>query len=122
MELEDDTSAPGTLNSKCSPLDPLKLHAHATDTNVSDIQLANEDQRLDTVHDAAQATTSPLHPQPQDMLDDSGIEPGRLHAENLSEHKQLQQKRRGIFPKVATNSMRAWLFRHLEVCTRFHSR
>ena len=26
-----------------------------------------------------------------------------------------QQKKRGIFPKVATNVMRAWLFQHLTV-------
>jgi hypothetical protein len=28
-----------------------------------------------------------------------------------------QQKKRGIFPKVATNVMRAWLFQHLTVRT-----
>lgn len=27
------------------------------------------------------------------------------------------QKKRGIFPKVATNILRAWLFQHLTVCT-----
>ena len=28
-----------------------------------------------------------------------------------------QQKKRGIFPKVATNVLRAWLFQHLSVST-----
>ena len=28
-----------------------------------------------------------------------------------------RQKKRGIFPKVATNIMRAWLFQHLSVST-----
>jgi len=31
----------------------------------------------------------------------------------LNGHKQ--QKKRGIFPKLATNIMRAWLFQHLTV-------
>ncbi|KAK7602993.1 hypothetical protein V9T40_002992 [Parthenolecanium corni] len=29
------------------------------------------------------------------------------------------QKKRGIFPKVATNILRAWLFQHLTVSTNF---
>lgn len=29
------------------------------------------------------------------------------------------QKKRGIFPKVATNILRAWLFQHLTVSTIF---
>ncbi len=32
--------------------------------------------------------------------------------ENKPKHRQ---KKRGIFPKVATNIMRAWLFQHLSV-------
>jgi hypothetical protein len=30
------------------------------------------------------------------------------------------QKKRGIFPKVATNILRAWLFQHLTVSLNFH--
>lgn len=30
------------------------------------------------------------------------------------------QKKRGIFPKVATNILRAWLFQHLTVSTILH--
>lgn len=30
------------------------------------------------------------------------------------------QKKRGIFPKVATNILRAWLFQHLTVSTLLH--
>ncbi|XP_074603580.1 homeobox protein Meis1-like isoform X3 [Brevipalpus obovatus] len=33
--------------------------------------------------------------------------------EDDDERKQKRQKKRGIFPKVATNIMRAWLFQHL---------
>lgn len=32
------------------------------------------------------------------------------------------QKKRGIFPKVATNILRAWLFQHLTVSVHFHER
>jgi homeobox protein homothorax len=32
------------------------------------------------------------------------------------------QKKRGIFPKVATNILRAWLFQHLTVSFMFSSR
>lgn len=32
------------------------------------------------------------------------------------------QKKRGIFPKVATNILRAWLFQHLTVSVPFYSR
>lgn len=31
------------------------------------------------------------------------------------EDKQKKQKKRGIFPKMATNIMKAWLFQHLTV-------
>lgn len=30
------------------------------------------------------------------------------------------QKKRGIFPKVATNILRAWLFQHLTVCSAYN--
>lgn len=34
------------------------------------------------------------------------------------DRSKKRQKKRGIFPKVATNIMRAWLFQHLTVsCT-----
>uniref|UniRef100_A0A7N4PYW0 Meis homeobox 3 n=1 Tax=Sarcophilus harrisii TaxID=9305 RepID=A0A7N4PYW0_SARHA len=33
--------------------------------------------------------------------------------ETRPDHDQRQSKKRGIFPKVATNIMRAWLFQHL---------
>ena len=121
MELEEDTSAPNTLVSKCSSLDSLNFHTRASDKNLSEIELANEEQQQEIVHNAAaQAAAAPLLniPPPQDLLDDSGMEAGGLHAENIGVQNQLQQKRRGIFPKIATNSMRAWLFKHLEVCNR----
>ena len=31
-----------------------------------------------------------------------------------------KQKKRGIFPKMATNIMKAWLFQHLAVSLSFH--
>ena len=39
--------------------------------------------------------------------------------EDDDERKQKRQKKRGIFPKVATNIMRAWLFQHLSVSNGF---
>ena len=47
---------------------------------------------------------------------DNSIGSGDGTADEDSEtngHKQ--QKKRGIFPKLATNIMRAWLFQHLTV-------
>ena len=35
------------------------------------------------------------------------------------DRSKKRQKKRGIFPKVATNIMRAWLFQHLTVSTMF---
>lgn len=32
-----------------------------------------------------------------------------------SESSKKRQRKRGIFPKVATNMMRAWLFQHFSV-------
>ena len=35
--------------------------------------------------------------------------------DDLDDNSKKRQKKRGIFPKVATNIMRAWLFQHLTV-------
>jgi hypothetical protein len=35
--------------------------------------------------------------------------------DDLDDNTKKRQKKRGIFPKVATNIMRAWLFQHLTV-------
>ena len=35
--------------------------------------------------------------------------------EDCEDRNPKRQKKRGIFPKVATNIMRAWLFQHLTV-------
>ncbi len=35
--------------------------------------------------------------------------------DDLDDNAKKRQKKRGIFPKVATNIMRAWLFQHLTV-------
>ena len=32
-----------------------------------------------------------------------------------NENSKKRQRKRGIFPKVATNMMRAWLFQHFSV-------
>lgn len=47
-----------------------------------------------------------------DMIDDDlGIDDGMLDGKD----GRKPSKKRGIFPKVATNIMRAWLFQHLTV-------
>ena len=56
---------------------------------------------------------SPLWSLPAgDGLDHSLASPG---TGDEDEHDKKRQKKRGIFPKVATNIMRAWLFQHLTV-------
>ena len=34
--------------------------------------------------------------------------------------EKRKQKKRGIFPKMATNIMKAWLFQHLTVCINYY--
>jgi hypothetical protein len=36
-----------------------------------------------------------------------------------TESSKKRQRKRGIFPKVATNMMRAWLFQHFSVSALF---
>ena len=40
---------------------------------------------------------------------------GTADEESEGSNSAKRQKKRGIFPKVATNIMRAWLFQHLTV-------
>uniref|UniRef100_A0A8C6UCZ0 Meis homeobox 2a n=1 Tax=Neogobius melanostomus TaxID=47308 RepID=A0A8C6UCZ0_9GOBI len=49
---------------------------------------------------------------PGDGLDNSVASPGTGDDDDPDKEKK-RQKKRGIFPKVATNIMRAWLFQHL---------
>lgn len=51
---------------------------------------------------------------PGDGLDNSVASPGTGDDDDPEKDKR-RQKKRGIFPKVATNIMRAWLFQHLTV-------
>jgi hypothetical protein len=48
---------------------------------------------------------------PGDNFDSVGSGP----EDDLDDNAKKRQKKRGIFPKVATNIMRAWLFQHLTV-------
>ena len=51
-----------------------------------------------------------------DDMADNSIGSGEGTADEDSEASNAKrQKKRGIFPKVATNIMRAWLFQHLSV-------
>lgn len=51
---------------------------------------------------------------------DNSIGSGEGTADEDSEDRNpKRQKKRGIFPKVATNIMRAWLFQHLTVSKHF---
>ncbi|XP_066515759.1 homeobox protein Meis1-like [Hoplias malabaricus] len=47
-----------------------------------------------------------------DLLDHSGASPSTGDDEDMDKDRR-NNKKRGIFPKVATNIMRAWLFQHL---------
>ncbi len=56
-----------------------------------------------------------------DLLDNSmgsGDQSGDDDNDDMSKAKRA--KKRGIFPKVATNIMRAWLFQHLTVSRHHH--
>ncbi len=53
---------------------------------------------------------------PGDGLYNSVASPGTGDDDDPDKDKK-RQKKRGIFPKVATNIMRAWLFQHLTVST-----
>ncbi len=55
---------------------------------------------------------------PGDGLDNSVASPGTGDDDDPDKEKK-RQKKRGIFPKVATNIMRAWLFQHLTVSLFF---
>lgn len=51
---------------------------------------------------------------------DGGVASPSTGEEDDSDRDRRNNKKRGIFPKVATNIMRAWLFQHLSVRTLFH--
>ncbi len=51
---------------------------------------------------------------PGDFLDQSVASPSTGEEEDPDKERK-NHKKRGIFPKVATNIMRAWLFQHLTV-------
>ncbi|XP_059986030.1 homeobox protein Meis3 isoform X3 [Lagenorhynchus albirostris] len=48
-----------------------------------------------------------------DGLDTNVASPSSGGEDEELDHERRQNKKRGIFPKVATNIMRAWLFQHL---------
>lgn len=50
-----------------------------------------------------------------DLLDNSLGSGDQSGDDDNDEISKKRQKKRGIFPKVATNIMRAWLFQHLTV-------
>lgn len=52
---------------------------------------------------------------PGDGLDTSVASPSSAGEDDDLDLERRRNKKRGIFPKVATNIMRAWLFQHLSV-------
>ena len=50
-----------------------------------------------------------------DGLDTNVASPSSGGEDEELDQEPRQNKKRGIFPKVATNIMRAWLFQHLSV-------
>lgn len=53
------------------------------------------------------------------ILGDNFDSVGSGPEDDLDDNAKKRQKKRGIFPKVATNIMRAWLFQHLTVTNTF---
>lgn len=58
-----------------------------------------------------------LAPLTGDGLDGAMTSPS-TGEEDESDRERRNNKKRGIFPKVATNILRAWLFQHLSVSQR----
>ena len=56
-----------------------------------------------------------MTPSPGDGLDTSVASPSSAGEDEELDMERRRNKKRGIFPKVATNIMRAWLFQHLSV-------
>ncbi|CAF1032084.1 unnamed protein product [Adineta steineri] len=54
-----------------------------------------------------------LHDNNSETGDNFGNSVGSGDDDDLDDNTKKRQKKRGIFPKVATNIMRAWLFQHL---------
>ena len=54
-----------------------------------------------------------------DCLDNSVGSGEGTADEDCEDRNPKRQKKRGIFPKVATNIMRAWLFQHLTVSSKY---
>ena len=52
---------------------------------------------------------------------DNSVGSGEGTADEDDDRGSKRNKKRGIFPKVATNIMRAWLFQHLSVRIYFYS-
>ena len=50
---------------------------------------------------------------------DNSVGSGEGTADEDDDRGSKRNKKRGIFPKVATNIMRAWLFQHLSVSDDF---
>ena len=50
---------------------------------------------------------------------DNSVGSGEGTADEDDDRGSKRNKKRGIFPKVATNIMRAWLFQHLSVSDAF---
>ncbi|KAF3845005.1 hypothetical protein F7725_008168 [Dissostichus mawsoni] len=61
-----------------------------------------------------EVTLKRVHIHTGDGLDNSVASPGTGDDDDPDKDKK-RQKKRGIFPKVATNIMRAWLFQHLTI-------
>lgn len=55
------------------------------------------------------------YPPSGDGLDTSVASPSSGGEDEELDQERRRNKKRGIFPKVATNIMRAWLFQHLSV-------
>lgn len=126
----EDTSPPrtpaATLLSKCSPVDYSNTHAPDQHQQLDEFDVEAEGQEEGCEQDTIAIIPASLrhaHPRTPDFQERPAAGPGikdsaEVHADGpgMPEQLQVQQKRRGIFPKAATNAMRAWLFQHLEAC------
>jgi len=71
-------------------------------------------QSMDNGSEAGKPFTPPSRVYYLDLLGDASVGSGDgTGDDDDDERSKKRQKKRGIFPKVATNIMRAWLFQHL---------
>lgn len=98
---------PRPAPSPCAPPTCAHLHTPTRLTRINNTNNTNTNNNNNTEHKNCILTGSFLN-------GDASLGSGDgTECEDDDNRARRQQKKRGIFPKAATNIMRAWLFQHL---------